>query len=816
MTSILDEFEIFNSTFFYNWLEDELFNHIANFLRHLQQCLHLYCESELLDLLIIAFIDFVSSWFDDQFKFISLHDFSIALTKAFSFRKFVTISSIFISSESSSSQKQQEFKVSFEALKAEQASSTVQDIDIFDSIFTCKNRRFSDFAKFLKHFQHCQRLYRESDLLILLSICFDGAAFDIWYNKQNVMTSASLSEWIEVLRVEFVIFAKSISTIIVCMRCDQNFNIKETFRDHVREQHAKKHVKNFCLDINTVKLMCKKDEKSTVNDSFFAFSSQKSDISIATSKQIFESALILEIVISQKSIHFSVHTSKTVSESKKNKSTQCFSVSSKSSSRMFESKHQKTDVQKHSIVSSSLTSSTFNSVCESNEKSAIACSFSSLKSSIFSATQNLISNTKTTLQIDSSKRSNLSTTTAKITLEYVKNTSNSLTEIAKAAKIFAKSIANIRVQTAHIRVKMKAERTAFQISALEFASKSMKRFSIQQIAFARICKRCKQSFNFNNKFHEHIREHHARKSVKSLNLKILASEFTCKIKKKSTIECFSVSLASFTFSATSRSSTKIISQSLSSKCSNLSIATYKISSKSMKSAAVVCSFIFSSTSSLGSVRKHQKSHNEFYLIMNDLHRMFAETFKSFDLQQHQNRNRSRQNFDFDQFDRSCSTFSTKLYLTIENLFEMFDGKFRRKNSFQNQRNVFSRRFFSNQSRITVYFKFTVNQKSSINQDSKNSKSKSLNQHMFAKSIRTVFSKSLFEKSIKSSYKMSDVFCINLKLSVEISFFIFIFFRFLSIFLFVFAFVSIISTARLSCISVYKQVISIIDRVIQWN
>ena len=143
---------------------------------------------------------------------------------------------------------------------------------------------------------------------------------------------------------------------------------------------------------------------------------------------------------------------------------------------------------------------------------------------------------------------------------------------------------------------------------------------------------------------------------------------------------------------------------------------------------------------------------------------------------------------------------------------MFDEKFRKKSLFQNQNHVFFREFSSNQSRITIYFKFAFNQKSSINQDSKNSKSKNLNQHMFAKSIRIVFNEILFEKSIKLSYKLSNVFCINLKFSVENSFFIFIFFRFFSTFFLVFAFVSIIFVTRINCINVYQQVISIIDRV----
>ena len=77
-----------------------------------------------------------------------------------------------------------------------------------------------------------------------------------------------------------------------------------------------------------------------------------------------------------------------------------------------------------------------------------------------------------------------------------------------------------------------------------------------------------------------------------------------------------------------------------------------------------------------------------------------------------------------------------------------------------------------------------------------------------------YSKDLFEKSINLLYKLLDVFCINLKSSVETFFFIFVFLRLFSIFLLAFAFVSIISAARMNCINVYEQVISIIDRVIQ--
>ena len=473
----------------------------------------------------------------------------------------------------------------------------------------------------------------------------------------------------------------------------------------------KRSIVSSLFSIDTVKSTCKAKKKSAIACSI---SSLKSSISTATSKQIFEFALTFEIVISQESSHFSVHTSEIVSESKKNESTQCFSISSKSSSQTFESKHQE--------------------------------------------------------------------------------------------------------------------------------------ISIQQIVCAQICKRCKQNFNFNNKFHEHIRQHHARKSIKSSDFRVSTSEFTCKIKKKSTFTCLFVSsifFATFTF----------IFESILSKRSHLSIATLDITSKQTKIATMLitrritskrveiaifnCSFVFSSISfatsrsqifstktvsrfissssnlsiathritsnsmkklSITSFRTSVSEHQKSYLILNDLSRMFVEKSRSFDLRQHHNCRFFQQSFDIRQ------SRSIKSHLIVKHLFEMFDEKFRRKNLFQSQNNV-SFQTFSDQMQITIYFKLTIIQRSSIDQNSKSSNSKNLNQHMFAKSIRTIFSENLSEKRIKLLYKMLDVFD-------ETSFFIFILFRFFSIFLLVFAIVSIMSAAAMSCINVYEQTISIIDRVIQ--
>ena len=620
--------------------------------------------------------------------------------------EFATIQSIFVSSKSSISQKQQKLKIKFEISKFKKISKTkqtvkstltFQNIDIFDST-TCNESKFelySEIANFLQYFQQCRYQYRKSNLLNLLSNCLCDFAFD-WFKIQlkfiflkrfdkiftkvfsfaKVFSRRILSKSSHFQLNAFDVISKSIENLsnfkftfvlVICKLCKQNFNFNKKLYEHVRNHEILKFVKNFHFSINAINLICdiekksfvthvlfvsfakfqnsifefattfksiillkrsifssftfesvskstkntsmhhlivsffshmlqisaqkhqyinvrkhsivnsfflidaikstcKNEKKSTINDSLFAFALQKFDIFIATSKQIFE--LIL------KNTHFSIYTSKTVSKSKENKSIQCFNISSKSSFRTFESKFQKISFKEFLNICSFLLNNTVNSTCEIAKKSTIVL-------------------------------------------------------FTKNAKFIAKWFTAFRIQTVRIRVKLEIERTIFQLSTFEFASKSMKKFSIQQIVCARICKRCKQNFNFNNKFHEHIRQHHARKSTKNFDFRIFTQKFTCKIKKKSAIEC------SFIFFATSRSqifSTKIISQFLLSKYSNFSIATYKINSKSMKNAIVVCFFIFSFISSFHSIRKHQEFHiQKFYLIVNDLSRMFVEKFKSFDL-----------------------------------------------------------------------------------------------------------------------------------------------------------------------------------------
>ena len=91
----------------------------------------------------------------------------------------------------------------------------------------------------------------------------------------------------------------------------------------------------------------------------------------------------------------------------------------------------------------------------------------------------------------------------------------------------------------------------------------------------------------------------------------------------------------------------------------------------MKNAIVNRLFIFSFISSYTSIRKYQKFHiQKFYLIMNDLHRIFYKKFESFNLRQYYNRRFFQQNFDIRQF------FSIKFHFNIDNLIRMFHKKFK--------------------------------------------------------------------------------------------------------------------------------------------
>ena len=384
---------------------------------------------------------------------------------------------------------------------------------------------------------------------------------------------------------------------------------------------------------------------------------------------------------------------------KKNKSIQCFFVSSKSSSRTFQSKHQKIDIQKHSIICSFFSNNIVNSTREIVEKLTI---ISIAKISKLISKQNVewrfrIVYLFTKLKIS---RLNFSLNTFVIISKEIKNVSIQKIIYVRTICKFCEQNFNFNEKFfEHIReheilkrinkIKSIYEITNKSTIACSFhsqkSSNSTKNTSIQ-----RICKKCKQNFNFNNKFHDYIRKHHVRKFVKNLNFRTFASKFTYEIIEKSTnIYLFVsfVSQKSFIFSTTSRNQiflTKIVSRFVSSNDSSFSIATHEITLKFVKIASINIFFISIATFST----MFRKSISKFHFTIDNLSRMFVENFKLFDLQQYQNRRFFSQNFEFRQFSQLCFSISTKFYFIIEMLFNIFDEKFKKIDLFQNQNNVF--------------------------------------------------------------------------------------------------------------------------------
>ena len=541
-TSKLQSIDIFDSTAC-DESEFELYNEVANFLQNLQQCQHQYRKSNLLNLLSKCLCDSASEWFKLQSKFTSLKRFNTTLSKAFSSAKtslrrassrssnlqlctFVAISKSmknasnqqvvqticklckqnfdfneklyehirnheavklvknshlsinavnlvwkikkksFVTHVSSASSARSQnsifesasaFKIVTLLKRSSLSSSTLEtrsksteksvielslfaSFDIFNSTRSHQNsekRRFNQIIIFIQHLQQCQHLYDESELLEWMKVILCDFV-DIWFENQSnfiflhdfdIVLTKTFSERSSFSLSTLKIESKSAKRSATCRHCKQTFKFKKLLRKHKREQHAKKFVINSSLRSHALKSVCKAKKKSTIKNVTTLLASQELQIS------------------AQKS--------------------------------------QKIDVQKHSAVNSSFTNFTSETIREFVEKSAVTCSSFSQKSSIsFATSRNLVTDTKISLQFISFKSSHLSITTLKITSKDTKTTSDLSAENAKI-------IVDIRAQIAHIRVRIEAERAALQISALESASKSMKRLSIQQIACARICRHCK-------------------------------------------------------------------------------------------------------------------------------------------------------------------------------------------------------------------------------------------------------------------------------------------------------------------------------------
>ena len=278
------------------------------------------------------------------------------------------------------------------------------------------------------------------------------------------------------------------------------------------------------------------------------------------------------------------------------------------------------------------------------------------------------------------------------------------------------------------KIKQKTKKLLKQQKKIRLIKKRIEKY---------ICKRCKNKtikFDNNIKFHEHIRTRHVKKSKSksaqqfvefvvsffisfvssfrsiifsfflsskflffSISTSEIVRERSENVSSKFVIESlaiFSKIFSEFLSIETSKKSifwTEIVSRSIvASKFSRFSIATSKSIYNILKKFAIRCSFV-------SSISFQTFTSSKFYLIVNDLFRMFVEKSNSFDLQRHQMRSSFSRDFDKRNFANKCdfiqncitSYFHATISFASKSIkFEIFESTHVREN-FSRQFSIFS-------------------------------------------------------------------------------------------------------------------------------
>ena len=273
-TSTLQNIDIFDSTTC-DESEFELYNEVANFLQHLQQCQHWYRKSDLLNLLSKSLCDLAFEWFKTQFKFISLKRFSRVLTKAFSSAE------IFSRRASSRSSNLQlcTLVAMFESMKNASNQLVIQ--------MNCKicKQNFNFNEKLYQHIRHHEALkfvknfYLSINAVNLVceiekrSLASQKRHESLTRSQKSIFESAVAFEAVTLLKrstlqsLAFETTSESMKKLSACRHCKQTFNFKKMLRKHKREQHAKRFVVNSHFLIDAVKSTCESMKISTVNSS---------------------------------------------------------------------------------------------------------------------------------------------------------------------------------------------------------------------------------------------------------------------------------------------------------------------------------------------------------------------------------------------------------------------------------------------------------------------------------------------------------------------------------------------------------------------
>ena len=254
---------------------------------------------------------------------------------------------------------------------------------------------------------------------------------------------------------------------------------------------------------------------------------------------------------------------------------------------------------------------------------------------------------------------------------------------------------------------------------VEEARIAKKQEKIRLTIFA--CRRCSVKFPSNIKFHQHICDHHTRKSKSAVSSPPIFS-FTF---SHSAVFLFDTSNRASIFFTFSQSIFFSVDSSKSASQSKILFSTFSTSITSLLSTSkqiISSKILFFSNSASEFVSKHSKNtficsltspfsssqkfavmrstslcnlSSKFYLTINDLFRMFVEKFKSIDLQQHQNHQFSQRIFDISKRDFMQMRIISYFLLVKSTIFETFTSvhdsiKQSTRTSFQRS---FSFRFF---------------------------------------------------------------------------------------------------------------------------
>ena len=189
MISMFQHIDIFYSKFTLENSNAKLFNEVENFLQHFQQCQNQYSKSNMLEWLSTCLEKFAFEWFNDQSKFIFLHEFDIVLTTAFFFKQNNSSFLSILVSKSTCEILKSSTKFALIALSA--SSISFAFFDLFDSKLTQNDSEFELFCEvtdILRQFSQFHHQHRKSDLLDLLHDCLWNFVLN-WFENQLKFTS---------------------------------------------------------------------------------------------------------------------------------------------------------------------------------------------------------------------------------------------------------------------------------------------------------------------------------------------------------------------------------------------------------------------------------------------------------------------------------------------------------------------------------------------------------------------------------------------------------------------------------------------------